>query len=232
MCGRRATATGIVPNAVRGYRVLSVILLSACGPLAGVVASGCGGSRQQDASEPRGTFTVRVTHASFPSQQAVARPAQLELSVRNTGARALPNVTVAVNSFYYISNYPNLAARKRPIWVLDEGPGPIPKLPVETVQVDPPGGGTTASYNVWALGRLAPGASRNFVWHLTPVKPGVHTVAYRVYAGLNGRAQAQLAGGGAPTGSFTVDIASRPPHTHVNPQTGKVAAGMYTPSEQ
>jgi hypothetical protein len=232
MCGRRATGTGIVPQAVRGNRVLSVILLSACGPLAGVLASGCGGGSRQDASEVRGSFTVQVTRASFPTRQAVARPAQLVLNVRNTGAHALPNVAVAVNSFYYISDYPNLAARKRPVWVLDEGPGAIAKPPVETVQVDPPGGGATANYNVWALGRLAPGASRSFVWHLTPVKPGMHTVTYRVYAGLNGRAQAYLAGGAAPAGSFTVDIADRPPRSHVNPQTGKVAAGVYTPGDQ
>jgi hypothetical protein len=222
----------MVPNAVRGNRVLSVVLLGACGPLAGVLASGCGSGRQQDASEPRGNFAVQVTHASFPTSQWVAQPSQLVLNVRNTGSQTLPNVAVAVNSFEYVSNYPNLAARQRPVWVIDDGPGPIPHPPVETVQVDPPGGGTTATYNVWTLGRLAPGASRSFVWRVTAVKPGVHTVAYQVYAGLNGKARAQLADGSAPTGRFTVDIAGRPPQAHVNPQTGKVAPGTYVPGEQ
>jgi hypothetical protein len=210
--------------------MLTTVLLVVCGSLAGVWASGCGEARQQGAGEPKGSFTVLLTRASFPTRQAVSRPARLVLSVHNAGSRALPDVTVAVNSFSYLSDYPHLASRKRPIWILDNGPGPIPNPPVETVAVDPPGGGTTANDNIWALGRLAPGASKRFVWNVTPVKSGVHSVFYRVYAGLNGRAQAQLADGGTPGGRFTVAIAGRPPQTHVDPQTGKVTAGAYTPS--
>jgi hypothetical protein len=209
--------------------VLTVALLGA-GSLASALASGCGSGAQQDASEPRGTFGVQVTHASFPSRQSVAREERLVLSVHNTGARAVPNVAVAVNSFDYISNYPQLAARKRPVWVVDDGPGPRARLPVETQEVDPPGGGVTASYDVWALGRLAPGATRSFVWNVTPVKPGVHTVVYRVYAGLGGKARAILAGGRAPGGSFTVAIAGKPPPKHVDPETGKVAPGAFAPA--
>jgi hypothetical protein len=205
--------------------VLTVLLLGAS-----ALASGCGATKHQDAGEPKGTYTLQVTHASFPSQQALARPERLVLSVRNTGAQAVPNVTVAVNSFNYTSDYANLAARRRPVWVIDDGPGPLPRIPVETVQTDPPGGGVTANYNVWALGRLAPGATRKFVWHVTPVKSGVHTVSYRLYAGLNGKSRAQLAGGGAPSGSFTVAIAGRPPQTHVDPETGRVVAGAYSPT--
>jgi hypothetical protein len=211
--------------------VPKVVLLGICGALTSALAAGCGESRHANAGEPKGTFTVQVTHASFPANQVVARPTRLVLAVRNTGTHTLPNVTVAVTSFYYLSDYPNLADRRRPIWVLDQGPGTIPNPPVESVQVDPPGSGTTANYNVWALGPLAPGATRSFVWRLSPVKPGVHRVSYRVYAGLNGRAQAQLADGAPPVGSFTVNIAGRPPQTHVNPTTGKVVAGPYMPSE-
>jgi hypothetical protein len=209
--------------------MLTVALLGASLPV-GVVASGCGESAHQDASEPRRAFTVRVTHASFPSHQVLARPQRLVLSVHNPGARAVPDVAVAVSSFDYTSNYPNLAANKRPIWVVDHGPGPLPRVPVETVEVDAPGGGTTASYNLWALGRLAPGATRKFEWQVTPVKPGTHTVSYRVYAGLNGRARAQLAHGGIPGGVFTVAISSRPPRRHVNPTTGRVEQGTFSAS--
>lgn len=210
--------------------MLTTIALGACGMLAGVLVSGCGQSRQQDAGEPKGTFTVRVTQASFPVRQAVARPAVLVLDVRNTSSRALPNVTVAVNSFSYLSDYPNLASRSRPVWIVNTGPGPTADPPVETVQVDPPGGAVTANDNIWALGPLPAGATRRFEWRVTPVKPGTHTVAYRVYAGLNGRAQAQLAGGGAPEGRFTVRVAGRPPATHVDPETGKVVPGAYAAS--
>ncbi len=207
-----------------------VMLLGGCGALASALAAGCG-TAHQDVHEPRGSFTVRVAHASFPTHQAVARPAQLALAVRNTGARTLPNVTVAVTSFSYNSKYPGLASRRRPVWVVDQGPGRIANPPVRTVEVDPPGSGTTSNYNVWALGPLAPGATHSFVWQVSPVKPGVHRVFYRVYAGLNGNARAQLASGAAPVGSFTVYIAGRPPLTHVNPTTGKVVPGPYTPPE-
>ncbi len=208
-----------------------VVLLGVCGALASAVAAGCGSSAPQDAHEPRGSFTVSVAQASFPAHQSVARPVRLALVVHNTSARTLPNVTVAVTSFDYLSNYPNLADRKRPVWVVDRGPGQIPDPPVETVQVNPPGSGTTPNYNIWALGPLPAGATRSFVWRVTPVKPGLHRVFYRVYAGLNGKAQAQLADGAAPAGSFTVYIAPKPPPTHVDPQTGKVVPGPYVPSE-
>jgi hypothetical protein len=211
--------------------VLRVGLLGACGVLASAGAAGCGSSAPQDAHEPQGRFTVGVAQASFPAHQSVARPEQLTLVVRNTSARTLPNVTVAVTSFDYLSDYPHLADRKRPVWVVDQGPGQVPNPPVETVQVDPPGSGTTANYNIWALGPLPAGATRSFVWHVTPVKPGLHRVFYRVYAGLNGRAQAQLADGAAPAGSFTVYVAPKPPPTHVDPRTGKVVPGPYVPSE-
>jgi hypothetical protein len=197
-----------------------------------VLASGCGSSAQQNASEPKGVFKVRVTHASFPSRQSVAREERLALSVKNTSAHTVPDVSVALNSLEYLSNYPNLAARRRPVWVIDHGPGPLPPRPVETVEVDAPGGATTANYNVWALGSLAPGATRSFVWHVTAVKPGTHTVTYRVFAGLNGKAKAELANGAVPTGSFKVSIADQPLPRHVNPQTGRVEAGAYSPAAQ
>ncbi|MGA2164984.1 MAG: hypothetical protein ABSH36_11025 [Solirubrobacteraceae bacterium] len=211
--------------------MVKAVSLGVCGALAVVLAAGCGESRRADASEPNGHYTVRVTHSSFPTHQAVARPAQLVLDVRNTGTHTLPDVTVAVTSFDYLSNYANLASRRRPIWIVDEGPGRLANPPVETVEVDPPGSGTTADYNVWALGPLAPGATRSFVWSVSPVKPGTHRLTYRVYAGLNGKAQAALADGSPPQGSFDVDIADRPPATHVDPTTGKVVAGPYVPSE-
>ncbi len=231
MAGGRAPNHWYRDGAVRGSRVLKAVVLGLCGASAGTLAAGCGESRHQDAGELKARYTVQVTAASFPAVQAVARPTQMVLQVRNTSARTLPDVTVAVNSFDYLSGYPGLASRQRPIWVVNEGPGRIAKPPVETVQTDPPGSGTTANYNVWALGPLKPGATRSFVWHLSPVKPGSYHVAYRVYAGLNGRAHAVLADGSAPGGTFIVRVAGRPPHTHVDPTTGNVVAGPYVPPE-
>ncbi|HWX45419.1 MAG TPA: hypothetical protein VNY52_08865 [Solirubrobacteraceae bacterium] len=208
-----------------------VLPAAVCGTLASALAVGCGGGQPLDAHEARGNFTVAVTHASFPTHQAVSRPTRLVLAVHNTSARTLPNVTVGVTSFSYISNYPRLASRLRPVWVVDQGPGVVPHPAVETRQVDPPGSAVTSNYNIWALGPLKPGATKTFVWRVTPVKAGIHRVYYRVYAGLNGRARATLAGGGISAGSFTTLIAGRPPPTHVDPQTGKVVEGPYIPPE-
>lgn len=205
--------------------------------LAAALVSGCGGSRQS-AGEPKGSFPVQIVQASFPPLQAVARRTKLVLKVRNTGPSTLPNVAVTVDSFSYVSNYPGLAANQRPVWIVDTGPGAIPKRPVQTVTVDPPGGGQTAYVNTWALGPLAPGRTRTFVWHVTPVKGGLYRVNFAVAAGLNGNAHARVsrAGilegpGGLPIGHLKVAIAGRPPPRYVNPETGKVTPGVYSPSK-
>ncbi len=208
---------------VRGRQVFPVTLLCAC---AGLIASGCGGARQ-DAHEPSGTFTLQVVKASFPAGQAVARPASLELVLRNGGSKTAPNVAVTVDSFYYNSTYPGLASRQRPIWVIEQGPGEVPEPPVQSEAVSPPGGGQTAYVNTWALGPLAAGAERTFLWRVVPVTPGRRTVHFAVAAGLAGKAKAELAGGGSVGGEFTVQIAAAPPATHVDPRTGRVVPGSY-----
>ena len=168
-----------------------------------------------------------MVKASFPGAQAVARPASLELVVRNAGAKTAPNVAVTVDSFYYNSTYPELASRQRPIWVIEKGPGEIPEPPVQSEAVSPPGGGQTTYVNTWALGPLAPGAERTFLWHVVPVTPGRRTVHFALAAGLAGKARAALASGAPATGDFTVDIAPAPPATHVDPRTGRVVPGVY-----
>jgi hypothetical protein len=193
----------------------SVLLLAACG------------EAQQDAHEPRALYTLEVLKASFPAKQAVARPSVMQLEIRNPGTSTVPNVAVTVRSFYYRSEYPNLADRARPIWIVDQGPGAIPRKPVETVPFDSPGGYVTSNRNTWAAGSLQAGETRLFRWHLTPVKSGTHTVLYTVAAGLNGRALARLEGGRPVAGRFTVDVAPAPPINHVNPETGVVEAGAY-----
>ena len=169
---------------------------------------------------------MKVLHASFPTKQAMARPSSLKLQVRNTGAHTVPNVAVTIDSFSYTSNYPELAASKRPIWVIEEGPGTPAKAPVQSQAVSPPGGGQTAYVNTWALGPLAPHKTQTFLWRVVAVKAGSYTVHYSVAAGLAGKATAQLAGGHTPTGHFSVEIAPRPPATHVNPHTGQVVPGV------
>jgi hypothetical protein len=206
-----------------------MLFLGACGACVALLVDGCGGARQ-DAHEPKGTFSVQVVKASFPARQSVARPTHLELQVRNTGTQTMPNVAVTIDSFAYTSDYPELADNKRPIWAIEEGPGAIPKRPVPTQAVSPPGGGQTAYVNTWALGPLASGHTQTFLWRVMPLKPGLHTVHFTVAAGLAGKARAQLAGGALPIGHFTVDIAPQPPANHVDPDTGQIVSGAYPPT--
>jgi hypothetical protein len=198
--------------------------------LAGLLAGGCGSGARQDAREPAAGFTLAVVHAAFPAKQSIARPAGMELVVRNTGERTAPNVAVTVDSFYYTEHFPELASNKRPIWVIEKGPGTIPGRPVDSEAVSPPGGGQTAYVNTWALGPLAPGAERTFLWEVVPVKPGAHTVHYTVAAGLAGKARAEVPSGGPVAGHFSVEIAPVPPARHVNPNTGQVVPGPYYPA--
>lgn len=214
----------MVARIVRGRVALKKMSIAACGTLLGLLAVGCG-EAQRNASEASGIYTVEIVRARFPSRQAIASDTTLELAVRNAGAKTIPNVAVTLDSLSYQSEYPSLAARERPTWIVNRGPGPVARPPVETETVTPPGGATTAFVHTWALGALAPGATKLFVWHVTPVKAGTQTVHYAVSAALDGKAKARLQNGQLPIGRFAVAIAPRPPVTHVDPETGRIAPG-------
>src|SRR5206468_12070915 len=102
----------------------------------------------------------------------------------------------------------------RPVWVLEQG---YPKLAGQTA----PAGAEAAQTDTFAFGPLAPGASRQMIWNVTPVQAGTFTVHYRVAAGLQGKAKAVTADGSAPEGEFVVRISSAPPQTRVN-NSGRV----------
>jgi hypothetical protein len=187
---------------------------------AGLVA-GCGGGKRQDAAEPSGTFKVDVVKASFPSSQRLAEPSQLRVTVRNADSRTIPNVAVTVSSddpknpgggFVTRSDQAGLADPNKPIWIVDRGPR----------------GGDTAYVSTWALGPLPAGQSRSFVWHVTAVQSGTHTVRYRVAAGLNGKALAQTTRGDEASGTFKVSITAKPSQARVDPATGKVIRSNAT----
>jgi len=171
------------------------------------VAAGCGGGERQDANEPSGTFNLDVSSAKFPSKQRLARQEEFIVEVRNTDKRTIPNVAVTIDpGFSTREEREDLADPNRPIWIVDSGPR----------------GGITAYTNTWALGPLASGQSRKFVWRVTPVRTGSYDVHYRVAAGLNGKAKAQAPSGNAPEGSFTVNVSGKPAQATVDPATGEV----------
>ena len=172
------------------------------------MATGCGGgaSARQDADEPSGTWTVDVVEARFPASQKLAQSETMRIKVRNADERTLPNVAVTVEGFSRRSEQQGLADPTRPVWIVD----------------DDPRGGTTAYTNTWALGRMAPGATKTFEWRTTPVKAGSFQLRYRVAAGLDGKAKARLSGGGTPQGSFRVRVSREPSQARVDPGSGDV----------
>jgi hypothetical protein len=199
--------------------------------LAALLAAGCGGGSRQDAGEKSASYDVKIVHASFPTSQAVAKPVRLEVRVQNTGSHAVPNLAVSVDSFNYTSNAPELAARARPVWAVERGPGPVANPPVNTQEVSQGGAGQTAYVNTWALGPLGAGKTQTFVWNVVPVKPGEHTVHYSIAAGLAGKSKLASSSSETTGGKFTVQIASAPSKRHVDPNTGKVVAGAGPPSD-
>jgi len=193
---------------VEGPRALRLI----AAPAAAFVVLGtaaCGGGASQTADEPSGTYRVAIVRSSFPVRQHVAAPTRLVIDVRNTGRKTVPDVAVTVDAFSSRSERTDLADPVRPVWIVDR----------------PPEGSTTAYTDTWALGPLAAGETKRFVWHLTPVQPGTHHLEYRVAAGLTGQAKAVLAGDRVPEREMTVRISTRPASARVDPETGAVVRG-------
>lgn len=168
--------------------------------------AGCGGAARQDAGEPSGTFTVKVTSSRFPRDQSISQPATLRIAVRNTGDKALPDLAVSLDGLSTASQQVGLADASRPVWIVDREPA----------------AGTTAYDFTWAVGPLPAGRTRALVWKLTPAVPGTHTLKWTVAAGLNGRAKAQTGDGRRPTGTFTVRVSDVPAPATVDPATGAV----------
>jgi hypothetical protein len=173
---------------------------------AAFAVAGCGGGERQDKNEPSGTFPMNVVHANFPKSQSLAQPESMVIAVKNTGSKEIPNLAVTVDSFTTRSQQQGLADPNRPVWIVDAGPQ----------------GGTTAYVNTWALGKLAPGETRNFVWHVTPIQSGTHTLKYRVAAGLSGKAKAKVNGQDDFQGTFTVAVSGKPAQSRVDPNTGQI----------
>lgn len=181
---------------------------------------------RQDAMEPKGTFPVKVVVASFPPRQHLAQATTMRIEVQNAGRRTIPNIAVTVEAkgkgtsaqaFAEAETRSDLADPSRPVWIVDQGPP----------------NGTTAYANTWAQGSVAPGQSSVFVWKVTAVKPGRHSIVYRVAAGLNGKAVACLEGSCGRTknrvnGSFAVNIDQTPRNDKVGPN-GQVIGGPTAP---
>jgi hypothetical protein len=189
------------------------------GSAIGLAACGGGDEEPAGAPPPSGTYRAEVTRAEFPTAQRLGQTSLMRLAIRNTGERAIPTLTATVtvagregrNSvlpFGFRNPQPDLAQPDRPVWVLSAG---YPKRAGDPA----PGGAQTANQKTFNLGRLAPGETTEWVWKVSAVKAGAHTVLYRVGVGLTGSARAETATGVAPGGSFAVRVSTNPPNTIV-----------------
>ncbi|MBN1528993.1 MAG: hypothetical protein JW895_08025 [Thermoleophilaceae bacterium] len=177
--------------------------------------AGCGGGEPQDANEPSGNFTVEVVDATFPKTQKLGRQSDLEITVRNAGDDAVPNLAVTVNGFSVRSEEPDLSDPNRPVFAVNGLPVEIGAQP--DAREATPRGCDTAYVNTWACGELAPDAERTLRWTVTAVKTGPYEIDYRVAAGLNGKAKAIVSGGGPAEGNFTGTVSAKPNHTLIGP---------------
>jgi hypothetical protein len=202
--------------------------------LAGSVAlAACGGGQRQDAAEKSATYDVQVLNATFPAAQTLSQHVHMQITVKNVGHDAIPNLAVTVcnvtcaypappgqgsSSGAFASNVSesDVANPSRPVWVVDRAPGSCSGRSGYSCLAGGSGGDASAYTNTWVHGRLAPGATATFDWSVTAVTMGRHTLAWVVAAGLNGKAKAVLSGGGAPHGTFTVNITGRPAEAYVN----------------
>jgi hypothetical protein len=221
-----------VAPALRAWRMRS------CGIIAGVGAalalSACGSGAEQNVNEPLGKFPVAISTASFPHSQKLAQHSHLVIAVRNAGTKTIAHLAVTIcnvtcangapkgegtdaQAFSADINQPYLADPSRPLWVVDQAPGPCQYSCRNGGQ----GAAVTAYSNTWALGPLRPGHTIRFDWKVTAVQAGKHVVAWQVAAGLNGRAKAVLADGTQPHGTFVVDVSSKPEQAYVN-NSGKI----------
>jgi hypothetical protein len=188
--------------------------------LAAAALLGACGSGSSSDEEPGGTFHVKVTEAIFPTKQKLGQTSLLKLGIRNTGKRPVPALTVTftlagkagVNSslpFAVRDPQPELAQPERPVWVLA---ATYPRL----YGSSSPGGASTSNHRTFAFGELKPGATTKAVWKLSAVRPGKHTLLYRIDAGLSGKAKAKTTGGVAPGGSFVTQVSEELPETEVD----------------
>jgi len=183
----------------------------------------CQSQKRQDENEPAGRYPVSV-EASFPAKQKLAQQSKLEVNVRNTGPKTIPNVAVTVNGFGIKEKQEGLADNRRPVFAINGVPKELAGFPESKDAA--PKGGETNYVDTWALGPLKRGRSRSFRWSVTAVRAGPYRLRYIVSAGLDGKAKAvDDDGGGAPTGAFRGTISDTAPETRVSDDGETIVEG-------
>lgn len=160
----------------------------------------CGGAAKQDEDETAGAYTLDVISASFPGRQRLGQETQLRVRVKNVGDTEIPDLALTVEGFHQRVDDASLADPRRNIWLVNEGPF----------------NSDSSFTDTWTLGRVPAGATRTAVWKVTAVRSGTYSLRYRVAAGTDGKARAELPDGGPPRGSFIARISKTPRSTQIN----------------
>ena len=205
--GAVTAISGYVPPVVRAWRiyVVAVCLLA---------LAGCGGGERQDENEASGDFPVEVVNASFPEKQKLAKSSDFVVTVRNAGRETIPNIGLTVNGFDERKKDPDLADADRPVFAINGVQVKIAGFPESKDAA--PRGCDTAYVDTWACGPLRPNETKTFKWSVTAVRAGDYRIAWRVKAGLDGKAKEVARGGGpAPRGVFAGTISNRAPTVRV-----------------
>jgi hypothetical protein len=192
---------------VRAWRIYGVALCL-------LALAGCGGGERQDKNEASGNFPVEVVKASFPGKQKLAKSSDLVVTVRNAGGKTIPDIGLTIDGFDEASKQADLADPQRPVFAINGVQVKIAGFPESKDAA--PRGCDTAYVNTWACGPLRPNEMKTFKWTVTAVKAGNYKIAWRVNAGLDGKAKAVAQGGGpAPRGVFAGTISNKAPTVRV-----------------
>ena len=164
------------------------------------VTVGACGQEKQDANEPSGTYKVDVISAAFPGRQRLGETSHLRITVKNQDNKEVPNLAISVEGFSQRVDDTTLATPVRNIWLVNR----------------PPFNSESSFTDTWTLGKVPSGATRTADWTVTAVRAGTYSLRYRVSAGTDGKAKAQLPDGTPPRGSFIARITRSPRNTQVN----------------
>jgi hypothetical protein len=160
----------------------------------------CGGGEKQDENEPEGTYKVDVISASFPGRQRLGETVRLRIQVQNQGQEEVPNLAISIEGFSQRVDDPTLSKPVRNIWLVNT----------------PPFNSDSAYTDTWTLGEVPAGATRTADWRVTAVRAGTYSLRYRVAAGTDGKAKAELPDGSPPRGSFIARITRSARNTQID----------------
>ena len=161
--------------------------------------AGCGGGERQDENEPSGNFPVEVVKASFPGKQKLAKSSDLVVTVRNAGQETIPNIARDRERLRRAQVEPGPGRRDRPVFAINGVQVKIARLPgVEGRRA------ARLRHRVRQHLGVRPAEAEpdeDVPLAVTAVHAGDYKVAWRVAAGLDGKAKAVAQGGGpAPRG--------------------------------